>query len=146
MGLNYAIWGGDCSERILFGLARDNGTGRTAFIFPDDAVENENRYSALLSLHYIPDLPNSLAGGLEMGETSRKRGTDMEVRGVPQSRSRGTDVLETPSDSESPHSPCAKHVDDLGHTNDQQNRGKHSKEIVEYHSDYSDSSTPSCLG
>ena len=81
-----------------------------------------------------------------MGEPTRKRRTDLGVRWVPPFRSRGTDVLETPCDSESAHSSSAKHVDDSGHANGQQNRGKHYKEIVEYHSDYSDSSTPSCLG
>jgi hypothetical protein len=126
IGLNYAIWRSNYSEWILFGLARDKGAGRTAFYFPNNAVENENRYSVLLSLDYIPDLSNSPATGVTShGKPSRERGTNLGVRGVPQFRSGGTDVLETPSGSESPHSSCAKHVDDSDHTKDQRHRGKH---------------------
>jgi len=57
MRLNYAIWRDVCSERILFGLAREKSAVH-ASSFPNDAVENENRYPALLSLNYVPDLPN----------------------------------------------------------------------------------------
>jgi len=55
--LYYAIFRGIYSEDILFGLARNKSAVR-AFHFREIAVENENRYSALLSLDYIPDLSN----------------------------------------------------------------------------------------
>jgi hypothetical protein len=45
--LDYAIWRSIHSEGILFGLARDKSA---VGAFPDNAVENENRYSVLLSL------------------------------------------------------------------------------------------------
>src|ERR1700704_3429710 len=45
--LNYAIWRSIHSEGILFGLARDKSAVRA---FPDNAVENKNRYSVLVSL------------------------------------------------------------------------------------------------
>jgi hypothetical protein len=54
---NYAIWRDVCSERILFGLAREKSAVH-ASSFPNDAVENENRQPALLSLNYVPDLSN----------------------------------------------------------------------------------------
>jgi hypothetical protein len=125
MRLNYAISRGNHSEWIRFGLARDKGAGRTAF-HSNNAVENENRCSVLLSLDYIPDLPNFSAGGVASpGKPSRERRTDLGVKGVPPFRSGGSGELETQSDSESPHSPCAKHVDDSEHTNDQRQGGKH---------------------
>ena len=45
--LNHAIWRSIHSEGILFDLARDKGAVRA---LPDNAVENENRYSVFLSL------------------------------------------------------------------------------------------------
>jgi hypothetical protein len=58
MRLDYALRLGVHSEGILFGLARKESAVH-ASSFPNDAVENENRYPALLPLNYVPDLPNS---------------------------------------------------------------------------------------
>jgi len=57
MRLNCAIWRDVYSERILFGLACEKSAVHTSS-FPNDAVENENRYPALLTLDYVPDLSN----------------------------------------------------------------------------------------
>jgi hypothetical protein len=58
MRLNCAIWSDVYSEGTLFGLAR-NKRAVPASSFANDAVENENRTPALLSLDYVPDLSNS---------------------------------------------------------------------------------------
>jgi hypothetical protein len=114
--LDYAIWPSNYSERILFGLARDDGAGRAISVITQNTVENENRYSVLMSLNYIPDLCDLSAGGVtNPRKPAREWRTDLGVRGVPPFRSGGTDVLETPSGRESAHSPCAKHEKDFGH-------------------------------
>ena len=109
MRLDDAIWRRDYSEWILFGMARDNGAGRAASSLPENAVENENRHSVLMSLDYIPDLCNSSAGGLtSQRKPTRERRTDLGVRGVPPFRSGETEVIETPTGGDSTHNPRAK--------------------------------------
>jgi hypothetical protein len=58
MRLIYALWRDVYSKGILFGLARKKSAVH-ASSFANDAVENENRLPALLSLDYVPDLSNS---------------------------------------------------------------------------------------
>lgn len=95
---------------------------------PDNAIENEERYSVLLPLDYIPDL--SRAGReTSQGKPNWERGTEFRVTRVPPFRSRGTDVSETPCRSESAHSPCAKHVDDSDRAKDQRQREKQWKDV-----------------
>jgi hypothetical protein len=48
---HFAIWGGNDSEWILFRLARNNGAVTASLSLPDNAVENQNRYSVLLSFN-----------------------------------------------------------------------------------------------
>jgi hypothetical protein len=113
-------------------VARDNSAGRVASSFPENAVENENWYSVLMSLDYIPNLCNPSARGVtSQRKPARKRGTDLVVvRGVPPFRSRETDVLKTPSGSEGAHSACAQHVEDFGPAkDDQRHHSKGWKEI-----------------
>ena len=93
MGLNYAICRGDRAERILFALVGDHSAGSTTPIFSNDTIENEHWYSVLLSLNNIPDLCNSFAAGLKVGNPTRKRRTHFEVGGVPRLRSQGAQVL-----------------------------------------------------
>jgi len=57
MRLNYAVWRDVYSEGIQFGLAREKSAVHASSL-PNDAVENENRYPALLPLNYVPDLSN----------------------------------------------------------------------------------------
>ena len=108
--LYYAIWRDIYSEGILFGLAREKSA---VGAFPDNAVENENRYSVLLSLDYIPDLSNFAYRVTSSGKRNRKREPDLGERAeTPKIRSAGTDVLETRSGSQSAHRSCAKYEDD----------------------------------
>ena len=98
MQLNKAIWRRGYPKRILFRLAHDKGAGRAASC-PNNAIENENRYSVLLSLDYIPDLSN-LWDRRYRGQPAWKWGTELCVRRVPPpSRGRRTYVLEAPSSS-----------------------------------------------
>jgi hypothetical protein len=125
--LDYATWRGIYSEGILFGLARDKSAVRA---FPDNAVENENRYSVLLSLDYIPDLSNFAYRVTNPGKRNRKREPDLGERAeTPKIRSAGTDVLETPFGSKSAHSSYAKHEEAADHPNEQRQHGKHWKEL-----------------
>jgi hypothetical protein len=141
--LDYATWRGIYSEGILFGLAREKSAVRA---FPDNAVENENRYSVLLSLDYIPSLSNFAYRITSSGKRKRKRDLDLGERAEPQKiRSSGADVLETPPGSQSAHSSCAKHEEDADHPKEQRQHGNRGKELEECHSGYSDLLTPSCL-
>lgn len=54
--LNYAVGRGNYSKGILFGMARDDGAGRTVPSLPKNAVEYHDRNSVLLALNQIPDL------------------------------------------------------------------------------------------
>ena len=80
--LNYAIWRSIHSEGILFGLARDKSAVGAS---PDYAVENENRYSVLLSLDYIPSLSDFAYQVTSVGK--RNRGLDLaEIAETPKTR------------------------------------------------------------
>ena len=122
--LNYAIWRSIHSEGILFGLARDKSAVRAS---PDCTVENENRYSVLSSLDYIPclsDFSQMTSAG------KRNRGLDLaEIAETPKARSTGTDVLETPSGGKSAHRACAKYEEDGDNPKEQRHRGHRRKEI-----------------
>jgi hypothetical protein len=136
--LNYAIWRSIHSEGILFGLARDKSAVGAS---PDYAVENENRYSVLLSLDYIPSLSDFAYQVTSAGK--RNRGLDFaEIAETPKTRSTGTDVLETPSGSKSAHRSCAKHEEDGDNPKEQRHDGDRRKELEQSHSGYSDSLTP----
>jgi hypothetical protein len=88
--LNYAIWRSINSEGILFGLARDKSAVGAS---PDYAVENQNRYSVLLSLDYIPSLSDFAYQVTSAGK--QNRGLELaEIAETPKTRSTGTDVLE----------------------------------------------------
>ena len=121
--LNHATWRRIYSEGILFGLAREKSAVHAAFPYCDKAVKNKNRYSALLSLDYIPDLSNFVCRVPGKRKRNRKRGRDLAQREprpqtIPPSESGGTNVLETPSRSESAHGTCADHQARLDHAND----------------------------
>jgi hypothetical protein len=90
----------------MLGLARDKAAGGAASVFANNGIKNENRCSVLLSLDYIPDLSNSLAGGAtNLGKPTWERRADLGMRGIPPFRSRRADVLETPGVGENPQSP-----------------------------------------
>jgi hypothetical protein len=128
MGLNRAVRRRNDSERILFGLTRDKSTGGTTPSLPKNAIENQNRYPVLLSFDQIPHLRDSSAARVTgLGKPNRERGPNLGVRGGPPFRSRGSDVLETPSGSESPHRPCSKHVRNSDHYKHQRHHGQHLK-------------------
>ena len=127
--LNYAIWRGIYGEGILFSLARDSSAVH-ASSFSDNAVENENRYSASLSLDYIPNLSNSACRVANSGKRKRKMEFGLRERAeTPKVWSAGTDVLETPSRSQASHRPCAKHIEDADHPKDQRQQDNCGKEL-----------------
>ena len=93
---------------MLFGLAGDKGAVGTS---PNYAVENENRYSALLSLDYIPSLSDFTYQMTSVGK--RNAGLDLaEISETPKTRSTGADVLEAPFGGKSAHRACAKDEED----------------------------------
>jgi len=140
--LNYAIWRSIHSEGILFGLARDKSAVGAS---PDYAVENENRYSVLLSLDYIPSLSDFTY--LVTSARKRDRWLDLaELAETPKTGSTGTHILETPSGGKSAHRSCAKHEEDSNKPKEQRHHGDRRKELEQSHNGYSDSLTPSCLG
>ncbi len=59
---NHTIWSGSQSEWVVFRLACDNSAGCTASAFAENAIEDKNRHSVLMSFDYIPHLCNSSAG------------------------------------------------------------------------------------
>ncbi len=108
-------------------MARDNSAVRA---FPDNAVENENGNSVLLSLDYIPGLSNfayrvtnSGKGGWEREPRLGERTDPPKVRGT------GTEVLETPFGSQSAHRSCAKQEEDADHSKEQRRHRKSWKEL-----------------
>ena len=125
--LDNATRRGIASERILLGLAGDNSAVRAC---PDNAVENQDRHSVLLSLDYIPGLPNCAYRVAISGERNRKREPGLgENPEPPKARSARTDVPETPSGSQSAHRSCAKHVEAADHAKEQRQQGKRWKEF-----------------
>ena len=123
--LHYAIWRRIHSERILFGLTCDKSAVRAT---PDYAVENENRYSVLLPLDYIPSLSNLTY----RVTSSRKQNRGLDLREndeAPKIRRAGTDVLEAPSGSQSAHRSCAKHEEDGDSPKEQPHDGDRRKEL-----------------
>jgi len=140
MGLNYAICRGDRAEWILFALVGDHSAGSTTPIFSNDTIENEHWYSVLLSLNNIPDLCNSFAAGLKVGNPTRKRRTHFEMGGVPRLRSQGAQVLKIPPGGKRSHRPCPKHVDGIEHAKDQRNHCKYLNKVIDRHSSNSDRS------
>ena len=119
--LDYATRRGIYSEGILSDLARENSAARA---FPDNAVENENRYSVLLSLDYIPGLSNFAYRVTSSGKRNRKRDLDFGERAEPQKiRGSGAHVLETPPGSQSAHRSCAKHEEDADYPKEQRQHG-----------------------
>jgi hypothetical protein len=123
--LNYAIWRSIVSEGIVFGLARDKSAIRAS---PDYAVENENRYSVLLSLDYIPSLSDFSYQVTSVGKRNRWLNL-AEIAKAPKTRSMGTDVVETPSDGKSAHRSCAKHEEDADNPAEQRHDGDGRKEL-----------------
>jgi hypothetical protein len=140
--LNYAIWRSIRSEGILFGLARDKSAVSAS---PDYAIENENRYSVLLSLDYVPSLSDFAYQVTSAGKRNRRLDF-AEITKTPKTRSRGTDVLETASGGKSTHRSCAKHEEDGDNPKEQPHDGDGRKELKQSHSGYSALLTPSCLG
>ena len=95
--------------------------------FPDYAVENENRYSVLLSLDYIP----SLSDFTYQVTSARKRNRWLdlpEIAETPKTRNTGTDVLEAPFGGKSAHRACAKHEENGDNPKEQRHHGDRRKE------------------
>jgi hypothetical protein len=97
-------------------------------VSPDYAVENENRYSVLLSLDYIPSLSDLPYQVTSAGK--RNGGLDLaEIAETPKTRSTRTDVLETPFGGKSAHRSCAKHEENGNHPKEQRHDGDRRKEL-----------------
>src|ERR1035437_8693169 len=95
----------------------------TAPIFPNYAVENNYRNPVLLSLNYVPGLPNSFTGGAKVRNPTRKRRPAFEMSWIPPPhwRSGRPNVLETPSGSECAHCPRPEHMNYSDRAQDQRN-------------------------
>jgi hypothetical protein len=136
--LNYSIWRSIHSKGVLFGLARDKGAVGAS---PDYAVENENRYSVLFSLDYIPSL--SYFTYQVAGAGKWDRGLDLaEITEAPKTWSTATDIPEAPFGGKRAHRACAKHEEDVDNPKKKRHRGDRGKELEYSHSRYSDSLTP----
>jgi hypothetical protein len=124
--LEYAVWRSIHSKWILFGLAGHKGAIGAS---TDGAVENDNRRSVLLSLDYIPSLPDF--GYLVTSVRKRNSGLDLaEIVEAPKTRNTGTDVFETPSGGKSAHRSCAKHEEDGDNPKEQRHHGDRRKPVV----------------
>ena len=72
--VHHAISGGICSKGMLLRLARNNSAAVGSFSFPDGTIENENRYSSLPSLDYIPYLSYFRLLGTRLAKTESEQG------------------------------------------------------------------------
>lgn len=106
-------------------MARDKGAVGTS---PDYAVENENPYSVLLSLDYIPSLSDFTCQVTSVGKRNRR--LDLaEVAETPKTRGTGTDVLEAPFGGKSAHRACAKHEENGDSPKEQHHHGHRREEL-----------------